>query len=209
MKEAADVQPEEEFSSERRLARGLEDVSHLFLSPTSARPSIKPRKQNDSPECMQSESARPKMAIPLRPHPKTDKELLISLLDANAAVLEEGLRTIDKSIPCNPYGTIDLLALDHRNQLCVAIVDIDPVDHSLLRGIGFAEWIERNSSIVKRMYIGHAIDFSASPRLLLVAPGFSPLLESASQRIESPKICCFRYRAATIADSVGILFEKA
>jgi len=209
MKEAADVQPEKEFSSEKRLARGLEDVSHLFLSPTSARPSIKPREKNSSPECLPPESAGPKMSIPLRPHPKVDRELLISLLNTNAAVLEDGLRSIDKGVPCNPYGTIDLLALDRRNQLCIAIVDNDPSDHSLLRGIGFVEWIERNSSIVKRMYTGQDIDFSAPPRVLLVAPDFSPLLESASQRIESPKIRCFRYRAATIADSVGILFEKA
>jgi hypothetical protein len=159
-------------------------------------------------ESPQKDSARPGISIPLRPHPKVDRELLISLLNTNAAVLEKGLHTIDKDVPCNPYGTIDLLALDHRIQICVVNVDSNPSDHSLLRGIGCIEWIARNRSIVKRIYTGQAIDFSEPPRLFLVAPDFSLLLESASQRIEAPKICCFRYRAATVADSVGILFEK-
>jgi hypothetical protein len=208
MKEAADVEPEEGRSSEKRLARGLEDVSHLFLSQPSSMPPNKSQDQKDSPQSLPPDSARPKIAIPLRSCTTVDRDLLISFLKKNAGVLEEGLRAIDTGVPCNPYGTIDLLALDRWNQLCLINVDTDPNDHSLLRGIGCVEWIACNASVVERMYTGQAIDFAAPSRLLLVAPGFSSLLECALHRIKDPKIYCFKYRAAAIADSAGILFEK-
>jgi hypothetical protein len=209
MKEVSDVRPEEERVSEKRLARGLEDVSHLFVSQPSAGPSTKPPNLIASPKFVSPESAPPNIAIPLDPHPAAvDRESLISLLKTNAGVLEKNMRAIDVDVPCNPYGTLDMLALDRFNHFSIINIDTAPNDYSLLLGIGCSAWIAGNSSILKRMYPGRPVDFSAPPRLFLVAPDFSPLLACAAQYIAAPKVCCFRYRAATVADCVGILFEK-
>jgi hypothetical protein len=59
------------------------------------------------------------------------------------------------------------------------------------------------------MYPGRVIDYGAPPRLFLVAPGFSSLLQCAAKRSANPKVTCFEYRAATIANAVGILFARA
>jgi hypothetical protein len=208
MKEALDIQPEEERVSEKRLGRGLEDVSYVFLSQPSAGPSTKPPDLNASPTFVSPESAPPDIAFPLRPHSAVDRELLISLLKTNADVLEKNMRAIDVDVPCNPYGALDLLALDRFNHFSIINIDTAPNDNSLLLGLGCSAWIAGNSSILKRMYPGRPVDFSAPPRLFLVAPDFSPLLACAAHYIAAPKVCCFRYRAAAVADSVGILFEK-
>ncbi len=191
MREAPEVQPEEEHVSEERLARGLEDVSHLFLSQPSAGSSTKPPDLNASPKFESPESAPPNIAIPLHPHPTVDRVLLISLLKINADVLEKNLRVIDVDVPCNPYGALDLLALDRFNQFCIINIDTTLNDYSLLLGIGCSSWIASNSSNLKRMYPGWPVDFSEPPRLFLVAPGFSPLLVCAANYITAPEVCCF------------------
>ncbi|MBN2321512.1 MAG: hypothetical protein JXR49_20715 [Acidobacteria bacterium] len=133
----------------------------------------------------------------------------MGFLNGSAAVLEDGLHAIDENIPCEPFGFIDLVAVDSRDQLCIVNVDVAQKDESLLRGMAYFDWIIRNTPIVRRMYQGRVINFSARPRLFLVAPGFSPLLKCVAQRSTSPEVCCFAYRAVAMPGRVGILFERA
>ena len=130
-------------------------------------------------------------------------------LNGSASVLEDGLHVIDASIPCDPFGFIDLVAMDGQDQLCIINIDVVQKDESLLRGIADFDWIVRNTPIVRRMYQGRVINFSASPRLFLVAPDFSPLLKCVAQRSTSPKVCCFAYRTVAMPGGIGILFENA
>ena len=133
----------------------------------------------------------------------------MGFLNGSAAVLEEGLRTIDSNIPCDPFGFIDLVAVDGRDQLCIINVDVVQKDESLLRGIAYCDWIVRNTPIVRRMYQGRVINFSAQPRLFLVAPDFSPLLKCVAQRSTNPEVCCLAYRTVAMPGGVGMLFERA
>jgi hypothetical protein len=200
--------PDEDRRFERRLARGLEDVSYLFLSQPSDGSSGKAAGENTSTEQVSPGPAPPRTSILLRAYPAFNRELLISLLNKNAAVFEAGLCAIDANVPCDPFGAIDLVAVDAFDQLCVINVDIAQNDELLLRGIAHIDWIVRNIPIVRRMYQGRVINFSAPPRLFLVAPSFSPLLKCTALRSESPKVCCFAYRTAAVSGGVGILFEN-
>jgi hypothetical protein len=200
---------EENRRTDKRLARGLEDVSHLFLSQSPDRPAEKAETPDITPAQAASERAPSRTPFLLRDSPTVSRELILGFLDGSAAVLEEGLRAIDAGIPCDPFGLIDLVAVDSQDQLCIVNVDVVQKDDSLLRGIAYFDWIVRNTPIVRRMYQGRVINFSAQPRLLLVAPGFSPLLKCVAQRSTSPKVCCFVYRAVAMPGGVGILFEHA
>ena len=207
-KEIVNALPDEEQRFERRLARGLEDVSHLFLSQPSDKPDKKAAGENAPAEQDSSGPASPRTPILLRSYPAFNRELLISLLNRKTAVLEEGMCAIDTDVPCEPFGAIDLLAVDKFDQLSIINVDIDQNDSLLLRGIAHIDWIVRNIPIVRRMYQGRVINFSAPPRLFLIAPGFSSLLKCAAQRSENPRVCCFAYRTAAVSGGVGILFEN-
>jgi hypothetical protein len=208
-KELADAPIEETRRMEKRLARGLEDISHLFLSQTPERPAEKAEYTDTSPAQTRSEPAPPETPFLLYASPAVNRELLLSLLNRSAAVLEEGMRAIDANVPCDPFGSIDLVAVDGQDQLCIINVDIVQNDESLLRGIAYSDWIVRNTPIVRRMYHGRVINFSAQPRLFLVAPGFSPLLKCAARCSTSPRICCFGFRTAAMPGGIGILFEHA
>ncbi len=205
----AEASLEENRRTEKRLARGLEEVSHLFLSQTPDRPAEK----SETPEIKRaqapSERVQSDIPFPLHDSPTVSRDSILGFLNSGAAVLEEGLRAIDANIPCDPFGLIDLVALDSQDQLCIISVDVVQKDESLLRGIAYFDWIVRNTPIVRRMYQGRVINFSAQPRVFLVAPGFSPLLKCVAQRSTSPKFRCFEYRTVAMPGGVGILFEPA
>ena len=208
-KDMAEVSQDENRRTEKRFSRGLEDISHLFLSQPADKPAATVESPDVAPAQTPSERAQSRTPFLLHDSPTVSRELLLGFLNRNAAVLEEGLRTIDASIPCDPFGFIDLAAVDSQDQLCIINIDVVRTDELLLRGIAHFDWIVRNTPIVRRMYQGRVINFSAQPRLFLVAPSFSPLLKCAAQRSTSPIVNCFAYRTVAMPGDIGILFEQA
>jgi hypothetical protein len=200
---------EESRLTEKRLSRGLEGFSHLFLTQSPDKPTEKGGIPGIPPAQALSERAQSRTPYLLHDSPAVSRELILGFLKGSAAVLEDGLYAIDENVPCEPFGFIDLVAADSRDRLCIVNVDVAQKNESLLRGIAHFDWIVRNMPIVRRMYKGSVIDFSAQPRLFLVAPGFSPLLKCVALRSTSPEVCCVAYRVVAMPRECGILFERS
>jgi hypothetical protein len=192
---------------EKRLARGLEDVSNFFLSQRGESAPAREKGPESPLELVHHEPAQPVTAIALSSCAAMNREQVISLLHGSAAVLEEGMRVIDSNIPCELYGPIDLLAVDGTSQLTIIDVDVAANDGMLLRAICQFDWFLHNVPIVRRMYRGHVINFSSDPRIFLVAPQFPPTMTCASHRITAPRINCFRYHSVAVPGGAGIFFE--
>lgn len=193
--------------SEKHLARGLEDVSNLFLS-QPAESALAREEGKDTPvEQARPRPAQPVTAIALSSSAAMNREQLISLLNSSAAALEAGMRVIDLNIPCEPYGPIDLLAVDGTGQLAIIDVDTSANDAMLLRAVCHFDWLLRNMPIVRRMYRGNVINFSSHPRIVLVAPQFPPMLTCAAHRITAPRVNCVRYHSVAMPSGAGIFFE--
>jgi len=194
---------------DRPLGRGLEDVSHLFLShktadasPRTGAPVLSPGPESSAPPGPRGN------AVLLRPVQVTrDRLAAILPLDWSGA-LEEGLRTIDAKIPCYPCGEIDLLAVDRTSKLTIIDFDTTLNDGLLLRGLGHFDWIVRNTQNVQRMYPAQRVDASLPPRLILLAPQFSPLLRRVMRQLTRPQIQWVRYHAVETLAGLGILFES-
>jgi hypothetical protein len=194
--------------SDRPLGRGLEELSHVFLSqrppeapgidPTAARP---PGRTSAEPGLRMD-------AVLLRSGGDITRDGVAALLTEYEGAVEEGLHRIDANVPCDPHGEIDVLAVDRANQLVILDFDTAPIDDLLLRGIAHFDWITRHLPIVRRMCRGVAINFSLQPRLFLVSPGFSPLLESVSRHITRPRIDWIQYRLMITPTGPGIFFER-
>lgn len=179
-------------AQDRPLGRGLEDVSHLFLS-RRATPGPAPHRAGGG-------------VTLLRPAPVTRERLAALMAECDGAV-EDGLRTIDARVPCHPAGEIDLLAVDRTSRLAIVAFEATPADGLLLRAIGQFDWVVRNQPQVQRMYRGQPVDFSLAPRLFLVAPQFSPLLRTVARQITRPQIHWIRYHTVEVVGGPGILFE--
>ena len=180
---------------DRPLGRGLEDVSHLFLS------------QSTDEAVAREPSWSRSGSVLLRPRRSFTTDRLAAALREFDGALEEGMRAIDTNVPCDSCDGIDVMALDLTNQLTIIDIDTTPNEGLLLRGIGHFDWVVRNSAILRRMYRGHAINFSLPPRLFLVAPQFSPLLKSVARQITHPQIDWVKYHVADVFGGTGILFE--
>ena len=189
---------------DRPLGRGLEDVSHLFLSPRAGDAATRSGARIIAPG---SDSCAGETAVPVRPIQITRDRLACLLpLDWSGA-LEDGLRTIDTRIPCHPCGEIDVLAVDRARTVTIIDFDAGLNDGLLVRGLGHVDWVLRNASNVQRMCPGHALDASRPPRLILLAPQFSPLLRRVMRQVSRPQIQWVRYHAVDTPAGAGLLLE--
>lgn len=180
---------------ERPLGRGLEDVSHLFLSqraPEAERPTPAPPSRGG--------------VTLLRPA-SVSRDRLAAVLREFTGALEDGLKAIDANVPCHPCGEIDLLAMSRTGQLTIIDADTTANDALLMRGMGHFDWVVHNTPNLKRMYREHAVNFSLQPRLVLLAPQFSVLLQTVARQITCPQIQAIRYHAVDAAGGPGIFFE--
>jgi hypothetical protein len=180
----------------------------VFLSHAQAGQTLQEPTATTSAQSAHTKLGDQSPAVVLRPCRFSAREQLVALLKQQTAALEEGMKAIDANIPCETSGSIEILALDGKNQL--AIIDLaDHLDDGLLlRGIDHFDWIVRNAPNVRRMYQSQVINFSLQPRLFLVAPEFSPLFRSVTHHITSLQINCLKYHAIALSGGVGIFFEQ-
>jgi hypothetical protein len=191
---------------DKPLGRGLEDISHLFLSQRASEPpAITPPPARPAERASPPVAPRGGMAL-LRPASVTRDRLTALLMEFTGA-LEDGLRAIDASVPCYPCGEIDLLAVSRGSQLTLIDVETTMNDALALRGIAHVHWVLRHLPNVRRMYREHGINFSLQPRLVLLAPQFSPLLRSVARQMTGPHAQWMRYHTVESAGGTGILFE--
>jgi len=187
-------------------SRTLDRVSHLFLSQADWANRERYRGGSDvTAETAQGNPAHPVVLLGSRP---LAREQLLSCLREQPAAMEEGMRVLDANLPCETPGGIELIAVDSTKQLAVIDVDDKPDDGLLLRGLAHLDWVVRNIPLVRRMYQGQPINFTLYPRLVLVAPGFSPLFHCAVPRIQPLRIDCLRYYTVGLpGGGIGLFCE--
>lgn len=196
--------------AEKPLGRGLEDISHLFLSNRTdgALAIDQPLGERSERAAARDREPEPRdRTVLLQPHMPVTRDKLAAILRGLEGTLEEGLRGIDAAVPCQPCGEIDVLAVDQANQLTIIDFEPTPQDGILVRGIGHFHWIVDNLPLVRRMYADRGINFSVQPRIFLLAPHFSPLLRSCARQIARPRINWVRYHVVNISGGPGVLFE--
>ncbi len=107
---------------------------------------------------------------------------LEAILTENPSVIEEGLSVIDTQVITNS-GRLDILGLDSGKVLVVIELKIEASDEMLWQTLDYYDWVFRNIDTVKRLYAGSDIDYSQTPRLMLIAPGFSEVIKEIREKI--------------------------
>lgn len=200
--------PREGWMAQRKpLGRGLEQLSRAFLTEPEPEPAAEPPPQAPVPPPI---AGRAPAAGPLvllhAAH--ASRERITAALRQLAGELEPGLRILDESLPCDPCGAIDLLAVDGTGRLMVVDLETVTGDELLIRGLGHVDWMIGNVPILRRMFRGHSINFSLPPRLCLLAPAFSPRMRYAARQAASPEIEWVRYHVVQAPGSAGIFLER-
>ena len=191
---------------DKPLGRGLEEISHLFLSHRPNEAPVHEEPWSGPPAQASSQPAIPTRDIWLRARRGLGRARLAAALTEFDGALEAGMRHLDTDVPCDVAGQIDLMALDRGHRLTIIDFETTPGDGLMLRGIGHVDWAVRNVPTLRRMYQGQVINFEPGPRLFLVAPQFSPLLTMASRQVR-PEVICVRYHVVDVFGGTGIFFE--
>jgi hypothetical protein len=199
-----------EERAEKPLGRGLEQISHLFLTQR-----LNNLRADDPSFSRAGDSAVSEMpsrtesrSVLLKPDVSLTKHRLVALLREFQNALEDGLRVIDVLLPCHPYGEIDLLALDRSNQLTIIDFDTTLGEGLVVRGLAHCEWLVHNLPNVRRMHSGQRLQLSTPPRLFLLVPRFSSFIMSAARQLIQPQVTWIRYQVLDTGATTGILFER-
>jgi hypothetical protein len=207
----ADDRPSESAGDPRPLGRGLDEVSHLFLSARSAAAQAPAEASAEGPAPLNGEAmlgSRPGVVVlhPSKRLPSRDQ--VIAIFKELGTTLWEPLRPLATRVACDRAGEIDLLAADSANRL--VIVEINPVegDNLLLRAIIHYGWILQNPPPLRRICQEAGIDASLAPRAVLVAPRFPPLFRESIRHVKGPDMLCVRYHALDAGVGTGIFFER-
>lgn len=192
--------------SDRPLGRGLEDVSHVFLSPRADEGGIDPSGGRRSERPLPREQTA-SSAVLLRPAAHVTREQVAAALKEFEGAIEAGLTVIDAGVPCAPYGEIDFVAVDRASQLTIIDFDTTSTDDVLIRGLGHFDWVVRNIPNLRRMFRGQAINFSLQPRVVLLTPQFSSRMRCVARQITRPHIYLVRYHFVETPGRAGIFFE--
>src|SRR5207245_11794328 len=102
----------DEESSEQhlRVSRGLDQVSHLFLSHVAER-AARGRSGNGSELPEHAQENQP-LELVLRASRGVERERLVSLLHERPEALKEGMKVIDADRPCETPGHVELPGLE-------------------------------------------------------------------------------------------------
>jgi len=201
-----DAEPPNEKRAARPLGRGLEEISHLFLS----HPPVLPAGGQMDNLASERTAVRPARTflVVARPEPSLTRGQVTATLRECRSALADDMLAIGPGIACSPYGEIDLLALDRTQQLAIIDVQTTLDDGLVARGLGHVDWAVRNLRTVQRLYPDWPVDVSRPPRLVLVAPRFSLALRSGIRQIVGPSISCFRYCEVELSGQLGLFVER-
>ena len=197
----------DEESSEQhlRVGRGLDQVSHLFLSHVAER-AARGRSGNGSELPEHAQENQPLELVRRAPR-APERERLVSLFHEQPEALKEGLKVIDADLPCETPSNVELVALDTTNRLAIIDVEDKPNDSLLLRGMAHLDWVVGNAALLRRIYREQPINYSLQPQLFLVAPDFSPLFRFAIRHMRSLQIQCIKYDTVVLPAGTGIFCE--
>lgn len=128
-----------------------------------------------------------------------------SILINNPNIIEEGLKIIDTQIVTS-RGPLDILGVDSGNVLVIIELKIVESDEMLWQALDYYDWVFMNIDSIKRMYQDSKIEHSQEPRLMLIAPTFSDVIQRRAIYLEAP-VELLEYKYLQADDKRGILLN--
>ena len=146
------------------------------------------------------------MSLSIRPLALTDREEMVSLVEANLAALEGGLSVLERRFPAGQVP-VDLVAVDARARLVLLILGSGSNPALLLQGLEAYGWWRENGALLQRLLPGATIDTAAAPRLFLLAPRFADNLRRTARYLGALSPVLVECHCLEVNGVRGICFE--
>ena len=134
------------------------------------------------------------------------REDLIAALVSHLPAVSKGLCLIDGSIPVGVDRTIDLMGVDGAGNPVLVVATTRRDEASLLEALDVGTWLEGATELLRRLLPGSSDE--GRPRLLFVAPEFTPRVLRLGDLIGRQGIELVRYRRIPVGEEPILLMEN-
>jgi hypothetical protein len=136
------------------------------------------------------------------------KEEITALVAEQHKALDDGLELIGERLGKKGETPWDLVGVDSEKRLVLIQVEALAADRILSGLLSRLDWAWEHLETIARMYPDHGIDCSRLPRVLVIAPEFSPALKrSMSYLTYRVSISLYVYRNLQTDAGKGLLLE--
>jgi hypothetical protein len=136
------------------------------------------------------------------------KEEITALVAEQHKALDDGLELIGERLGKKGETPWDLVGVDSEKRLVLIQVEALAADRILSALLSRLDWAWEHLETIARMYPDHGIDCSRLPRVLVIAPEFSPALKrSMSYLTYRVSISLYAYRYLQTDAGKGLLLE--
>jgi len=136
------------------------------------------------------------------------KEEITALVAEQHKALDDGLELIGERLGKKGETPWDLVGVDSDKRLVLIQVEALAADRILSALLSRLDWAWEHLETIARMYPDHGIDCSRLPRVLVIAPEFSPALKrSMSYLTYRVSISLYAYRYLQTDAGKGLLLE--
>jgi predicted transport protein len=143
----------------------------------------------------------------LTPHePESEKELH-GIIQRELEALEAGMRLLKYEMPLS-VGIPDFLCVDSGGRLVIIEVKLHEDENILFQALGYFTEVDRARYVLAESFKDFQIDPKQSPRILLIAEGFSDYVRRLSTLVK-PKVELYGYSAVRLQNrEIGIVFHE-
>ncbi|MBI3847409.1 MAG: hypothetical protein HY292_22485 [Planctomycetes bacterium] len=150
---------------------------------------------------------RPTRSASFQVTPLSGSKELIDLVAADLAAIEAGFSLLERDLQLGERGCIDLLARDASGRLAIVVCSLES-DPPIGPALDKCAWLSEHSPIVARLFVGRALDLSATPRIVGLAPSFAPSTKVLASQITNPSLTLVEWRHVQSADVHGLVLER-
>jgi hypothetical protein len=136
------------------------------------------------------------------------KEEITALVAEQHKALDDGLELVGERLGKKGETPWDLVGVDSEKRLVLIQVEALAADRILSGLLSRLDWAWEHLETIARMYPDHGIDCSRLPRVVVIAPEFSPALKrSMSYLTYRVSISLYVYRYLQTDAGKGLLLE--
>ena len=136
------------------------------------------------------------------------KEEVLHLIAENHKMLDEDLTLIGRDLGTRGEKLWDLVGIDSKKRLSLIDVELRYTDKVLYQIVQRLDWVWEHMGNITKMYSPCEIDSDQMPRVLIVAPSYSPFFKkSITYLTYRVKVDLFTYMYLKSSEGNGIFLE--
>lgn len=115
-----------------------------------------------------------------------EERVLEAEIVKNPETIEKGLVIVDHQVPAGA-GKMDILAIDSGNVIAIIELKVNEDDGMFMQALEYYDWVSQNLDRLAERYQEKnpklKIDSEEAPRVILIAPTFSPSLKTCCKYV--------------------------